>query len=190
MALEATALSQALLSDQLTLSQYASALGVWHLAWGELEDDLAAVPTPLFATALRPEPRVHLLVQDWSAVAPGHRWEPLPTPGLADDWRGQWASLEPRSRGLALCYVMTGSAMGNRVVLAHLQKRLGVSAEYGASFFADAGQSSHRPMAGFWAEWKLHLNHELPDRAAWDSVAHAAVLVFERLTERFASWQT
>ncbi len=168
-----------LLDPELTLPAYLGWLVLMRDFHARIEQALQAAGFES-ATGWSHRSRVALAAQDLAVLSL--------QPEIVSHAEGCFEGLEfPSSvAGLAgALYVVEGSALGGQVILKLLGRRLGLSAQRGASFFAPHGEDP----GPHWAAC-IELLHELArDDALADSIVAGAEQTFQALDTAAGRWQ-
>lgn len=156
--LEGHPVSRALLSPDLTLTQYGQILLAWHACWTQLERLVARHAPPDLPGWAWPAKRAHLAVHDLAYLGQ--------TPLVIDaGWGPVSPNIDREGGWYGLAYVMQGSGMGGLVIAMHLERLLGLRVGLGASFF-DVNNARHAggPRTAVrhgWMEWLRWLDEQL-----------------------------
>lgn len=173
--LERSSISKALMSEQLSLCQYANILGYWYFAWSQLDKWLAAnKPNNLEVNTIYPEARSELLQNDINAIAI-NEFQPL---RLSYDKPFEM-SLPGAWYGVA--YVVEGSRLGSRFISRHLRSTLCINRNSGLSFFYDDVKSSGLD----WQTWLRLFNQQAEQQDVRDHAISGAISVYQWLTQVF-----
>ena len=155
-----------LLDDHLGLDAYRTVIERFYGFWRTWEPRMAV----LFQDAafLDPRRRVHLLQADLTALGlSAHAVAMLPTCPLP--------LLRNGVEALGSLYVMEGSTLGGRMIERNVERRLGLNAEHGCTYFAGYGTRTG-------AMWRLFLARlDQAPAADAEQVTDGAAATFERL---------
>ncbi len=155
-----------LLDEWLDLAAYRQVIERFHGFWRGWEPQVAALLQD--ETLLAPRRRAHLLAADLAALGvPAEVVEGLP--------RCPLPVLRDAAEALGSVYVLEGSTLGGRVILRHVERRLGLDERFGCRYFAGHGADTGMMWRAFLARL------EAAPAADAGRIADGASATFERL---------
>lgn len=165
--LEALAISQAIVSAELTKKQYATYLSLMHDVIRDVEDFVFPVISNNI-TDIEQRQKVGWLESDFQAMSLVPSQKPTPFQGRFNV-----------PFALGVMYVLEGSTLGGRVILKNVEKSLGFNPENGARYFAGYGNST----GSYWKNFlEMILRYEA-DSGETEAIIQGATFAFDAIYE-------
>lgn len=157
-----------LMSPKLSIEDYVAILARLYGFYRPLEECLSGSLKQL-PSVLRSEPR-------WPRIEADLAWWGVPSAELSVASAASLPRLENADAATGVAYVLEGASLGGRIIAAHLQTALGLSASNGMSFYAESSRK-----ASHWQHVREALDR-IPD-ASHELVLAGAARTYQSLHE-------
>lgn len=168
--LEALPLSTAIVSENLTLNDYAKYLKVMHAIMNDAESKLFPIVQSVIPD-IDNRKKAHHIKHDLQQI--GH---------IPSDYTSVFSKSYSLPFALGIVYVLEGSTLGGRFIIQNIQKTLHLSPSNGAQYFYGYGQHTGSMWKAFLSNLSDHTKESGNQQAIIDGATYAFDLIHKQLS--------